>query len=107
MSHATTGTPRPYARPVSSPAERAPAPGPVQAERTVSASALPAAEQWAEQVLHGWGVRSPLQRAWLEAVELAQGECLLSFEYDADAGLLAVEVWRDGRRLWGLDDWIG
>jgi hypothetical protein len=37
----------------------------------------------------------------------ADGECTLTLDYDEDAQLLAVDLWQDGQRLFGVDDWVG
>jgi hypothetical protein len=79
----------------------------VQAQRAVSPGSPGAAQQWAAQTFASWGIRSPLLKAWLPALEQVGADCTLSFELDRDAGLLAVDLWQDGRRVWGLDDFLG
>ena len=78
-----------------------------QACTSVSAAAVREAEDWAAGVLQEWGVRSALARAWTPVVREVAGECTLVLEYDEAAGLLAVDLWQEDRRVWGLDDWIG
>lgn len=79
----------------------------MQAQREVSPTDLAAAEEWAAQTFASWGVRSPLLQAWVPAAEQVGGPCTLSLDLDRDAGLLAVDLWQDGRRVWGLDDFLG
>ena len=66
------------------------------------------AVRWASDVLHSWGVRSSLGRAWVSAATTAtqSGPCQLDLEYDKRASLLSVDVWQAGRRVFGLDDWV-
>lgn len=66
------------------------------------------AVSWATEVLHAWGVRSALGRAWEVAARQATrtGPCALDLEYDRRASLLSVDVWQCGHRVFGLDDWV-
>ena len=79
----------------------------VQAQRDVSAGSVGAAQEWAAATFTSWGIRSPLLQAWVPVVEQLRGSATLSLDLDRDAGLLAVDVWQDGRRVWGLDDFLG
>ena len=79
----------------------------VQAQREVSPASLAAAQEWAAETFASWGVRSPLMRAWVPALEQVGADCTLTFELDRRAGLLAVDLWQSGRRVWGLDDFLG
>lgn len=66
------------------------------------------AVSWASDVLHEWGVRSSLVRAWESAAREASrtAPCAVDLEYDRRASLLSVDVWQDGHRVFGLDDWV-
>ena len=79
----------------------------MQAKHEVSPGSVPAAQKWAEQTFASWGVRSPLLRAWVPALEQVGADCTLTFELDRGTGLLAVDLWQGGRRVWGLDDFLG
>lgn len=79
----------------------------MQAQRDVSPAALPAAQEWAAATFASWGIRSPLLQAWVPVLEQVGGDCTLTFDLDRDAGLLAVDLWQGGRRVWGLDDFLG
>jgi hypothetical protein len=78
-----------------------------QVSRRVVREHLGAAQRWAQATLGEWGLRSSLGRARVPFAQRADGECTLTLEYDEDAHLLAVELWQDGQRLFGLDDWVG
>jgi hypothetical protein len=79
-----------------------------QVSRRVVPEHQDAAQRWAQATLgEEWGLRSSLGRAWVPFAQRADGECTLTLEYDDDAHLLAVELWQDGQRLFGLDDWVG
>lgn len=68
------------------------------------------AERWLEQVLAEWGLVPALAGRWLAAADThlrADGEVALEAEYDAGLGVVSVELWSGGRRLYGIDDWIG
>ena len=79
----------------------------VQAQREVSPGSLGAAQEWAAATFGDWGIRSPLLRAWVPAFEQLGADATLRLDLDRDMGLLAVELWQDGRRVWGLDDFLG
>lgn len=74
----------------------------------LSATNLDDALRWATDVLHGWGLRSSIVRAWEPAARQAtrSAPCALDLEYDRRASLLSVDVWQAGRRVFGLDDWV-
>ena len=68
------------------------------------------AEQWAVDRLSEWGLPTHLAKLWMDSAAprltpLVEGEIVL--EYEADLGIVTCELWSDGQRLFGLDDWIG
>jgi hypothetical protein len=68
------------------------------------------AERWLEQVLAEWGLVPALAGRWLAAADThlrTGGEIAMAAEYDAAAGVISLELWSRGRRLYGIDDWIG
>ena len=79
----------------------------MQAQRDVSPTSVAAAQEWAAATFATWGIRSPLMHAWVPAVAQAGGDCTLTLDLDRDVGLLAVDLWHGGRRVWGLDDFLG
>ena len=79
----------------------------MQAQRDVSLGSLSAAREWAAQVFTSWGIRSPLLQAWVPALEQVGSDCTLTFDLDREVGLLAADLWQGGRRVWGLDDFLG
>ena len=67
----------------------------------------------AEQVgshLSGWGVATSAPALWAASaaahVHDAEG-AEWTVEWDEDLQLVSFEVWQAGRRLFGLDDWLG
>ena len=79
----------------------------MQAQREVTPADVADAQEWAAATFAAWGIRSPLLQAWVPEVSRAGSACTLSFDLDRDVGLLAVDLWCDGRRVWGLDDFLG
>ncbi len=47
---------------------------------------------------------------WLSPADLhlrAPGALRLRAEYEPELSLCSLEIWSDGRRVFGLDDWVG
>lgn len=68
------------------------------------------AEMWLEGVLADWSVQPGLAGRWLASAERhmnAADPLTLRAEYDQQLSLFTFEVWRDGERVFGIDDWIG
>lgn len=68
------------------------------------------AEQWAEARLAEWGLPTHMARLWIDSAApcmqpAAEGEIVL--EYEAELGIVTCEMWSGGRRVFGLDDWVG
>jgi hypothetical protein len=68
------------------------------------------AEQWTSERLAEWGLPTHMARLWISSAEpcmtpAVEGEIVL--EYEADLGIVTCELWSGGRRLFGLDDWVG
>ena len=65
-------------------------------------------ERRAMAELAGWGLGGGQLRTWLAmARSSVAGSARLVLEYDAAAGLLSCDVWCDGKRAFGADDWVG
>ena len=68
------------------------------------------AEQWTCERLAEWGLPTHMAHLWIASAEpcmtpVGEGEIVL--EYEADLGIVTCEMWAGGRRLFGLDDWVG
>ena len=68
------------------------------------------AEEWTVARLAEWGLPTSMARLWIDSAAasfrpVTEGEIVL--EYEADLGIVTCEMWADGVRLFGLDDWIG
>lgn len=69
-----------------------------------------AAEQQLGQVLEAWGLQPALAGRWLAPADSHLGtdlEITLGAEYDPELQVCTVELWQDGRRVYGIDDWVG
>ena len=67
------------------------------------------AQQWGQEQVRQWGVRSAFVALWLEqaAARLPAGTLGRAvLEYDPVARLLSCDVWLDGRRVYGMDDFV-
>jgi hypothetical protein len=68
-----------------------------------------AAEESVTAALSEWNLRPALARLWVRSavgylpIPLAE----LVLEYDEAVGLVSCEAWADGRRVYGIDDWVG
>ena len=68
------------------------------------------AEQWLGELLQRWDVRSASTGRWLAAAQETlekPGELVLTAQYDASLLLFTLEIWRNGRVVYGIDDWLG
>jgi len=68
------------------------------------------AERWIEDVLEGWHLQPAMGGRWLSPADphlRAPGALRLRAEYEPDLCLCTLEIWSDGRRVFGLDDWVG
>lgn len=76
--------------------------------RTVQADGVDEAARWADATLGRWGLVTPLRTAWLPWARrfAGLGSFELQYEYDVELGLLTCDLFRDGRRLFGLDDYV-
>ena len=68
------------------------------------------AEQWTMQRLAEWGLPTHMARLWIDSAAprlspSVEGEIVL--EYEVDLGIVTCEMWSEGKRLFGLDDWVG
>ena len=67
-------------------------------------------EAWLGGLLKAWGVRSASTGRWLSAAQAAlesDAELVIFVQYDAVMHLFTVELWEEGRRVYGIDDWLG
>ena len=74
-----------------------------------TASEQPAAQQWADQQLQSWGLVGGHVKAWLHTAAESlpagvAGRAVLV--YDASDRLLSFDVWLDGQRVFGMDDFL-
>lgn len=81
-------------------------PPPARAGLDVPAGGHRQAAAWAADLLAQWGVRSPLQAAWLAWAQRAEAAFTLVYEHDRDFGLLTCEVLQGGRAMLGFDDLV-
>jgi hypothetical protein len=61
-------------------------------------------------VLREWHVRCPFVDYWLRTTSQKVAEddkTEVVVEYDDNAKLLSFDVWVDGKRVFGADDWLG
>lgn len=68
------------------------------------------AERWIEEVLESWHLQPAVGARWLSPADLhlrAPGTLRLRAEYEPDLCLCSLEIWSRGRRVFGLDDWVG
>lgn len=68
------------------------------------------AEEWLGGVLKAWGIRSSSTGRWLSAAQATlegSTELIIFVQYDALLLLFTVEIWEAGRRVYGIDDWLG
>lgn len=84
-------------------------PPPVEATFSYTADELPAAQLWAGQQMQAWGLSGGHVQAWLHTAahhlpEALPGRVVLA--YDAADRLLSFDVWLDGRRVFGMDDFL-
>ena len=67
-------------------------------------------EDWLGGLLKAWGVRSASTGRWLSPAQAAlesSSELVIFVQYDAMMLLFTVEIWEDGQRVYGIDDWMG
>jgi hypothetical protein len=67
-------------------------------------------EAWLGGLLKAWGVRSASTGRWLTAAEAAfdtSGELVIFAQYDSLMLLFTIEIWDNGQRVYGIDDWVG
>jgi hypothetical protein len=59
--------------------------------------------------LRQWRLSPAPGRLWVRQAADSAGDdpAELLLEYDATLGLVSLEAWRDGRRLFGIDDFVG
>jgi hypothetical protein len=72
------------------------------------AATTPAVEE-VMSTLRQWRLQPGPGRVWVRQAADSAGDAPaeLLLEYDATIGLVSLEAWRDGRRLFGIDDFVG
>jgi hypothetical protein len=82
------------------------------AERTLPADARRTvdAETWLQEQLRTWGVPVGSAGRWLSSARSVlerRGELVIFAQYDPVLLLFTVELWSGGKRVYGIDDWLG
>lgn len=68
------------------------------------------AEQWLEELLVQWRLQPGMAGRWLAGADVhlrGDHEVTLRAEYDPGIEVFTVEILRGGRRIYGIDDWLG
>lgn len=75
---------------------------------TYTSSDLPQAREWTDFQLQSWGVRSSFADWFLTEATRVLGDRTgrVVLDYDAGNRLLSFDVWCEGVRLYGLDDFV-
>lgn len=68
---------------------------------------LPGTEQQVSAALRRAGLPPGAARTWLaSAAGRLQADAEWSLDYDRDLQVASFEVWKDGKLVFGLDDWL-
>ena len=79
----------------------------MRASGTYSPADLAGTERAVGQALSEAGLPPGAARAWMaSAAGRLDGEAEWTLDYDGDLQVASFEVWRDGRMVFGLDDWL-
>jgi hypothetical protein len=79
----------------------------MRASGTFTPADLARTEAQVSRALTDAGLPAGAARAWLSsAAGRLQDEAQWSLDYDTDLQVATFEVWKDGRMLFGLDDWL-
>ena len=79
----------------------------MRARGTYSPADPAATEAQVSQALLSAGLPPDAARSWLSSAEgRLQGEAQWSLDYDAELQVASFELWKDGRLVFGLDDWL-
>ena len=79
----------------------------MRAAGTYSPADLAATERSVAAALRGAGLPPTAARSWMSsAAGRLDGDAEWSLDYDADLQVASFEVWKDGRMVFGLDDWL-
>jgi len=81
----------------------------VESTTTLTHATLEPAQSWAQGEARKWQVRAPYLTMWLsQASALLEpsdvGDVVLC--YDPDVRLVSIDVYRDGSRVFGMDDLV-
>lgn len=83
--------------------------GVMQATCELRAEQVPAASDWARQQTDGWGVPPSHVAHWLSTAGRMlppTASASVELSYDPAMGLLSLDVWHEGTRVFGMDDWV-
>ncbi len=79
----------------------------MHATGTFTPADLAGTEAQVAKALRDAGLPPTAARAWLSsAAGRLDAEAEWSLDYDAELQVASFEVWRDGRMVFGLDDWL-
>jgi hypothetical protein len=79
----------------------------MRASGTYSVMDLRATEEQVSRALLDAGLPADIARGWLSSASgRLRDDAQWALDYDVDLQVASFEVWRDGRMLFGLDDWL-
>jgi hypothetical protein len=79
----------------------------MRASGTFTPQDLPATEAQVARALADAGLPSGVARTWLSsAAGRLQHDAQWSLDYDVELQVASFEVWKDGKMVFGLDDWL-
>ena len=79
----------------------------MQASGDYSAADLGATEAQLSQALQRAGLPGGVARSWLSSASCRlQSDARWSLDYDVELQVASFEVWKDGKMLFGVDDWL-
>ena len=79
----------------------------MRASGTFSPRDLSATEAQVARALTEAGLPAGVARSWLSsAANSLQQDAQWSLDYDVELQVASFEVWKDGKMVFGLDDWL-
>lgn len=79
----------------------------MRASGTFTPGDLPSTEKAVAAALSGAGLPPTAARAWLSsAAGRLEADAEWSLDYDDELQVATFEVWKEGRLVFGLDDWM-
>ena len=81
----------------------------MQADGTFDVADPESAAAEVTDVAQTWQIRVPAIRMWAQAAVayVGDGPARWLLEFDPVESLVSFEVWVNGRRAYGIDDWLG